>query len=205
MYKRGFSFPELIIAVGIFALLSIATVSVYANFNNRTGVDLLAHQIAQFGREAQVSALSVKRSSMNDVYPGYGIHFNKASSTTFTFFADRIVENGNFDLGTGACGTINTECEKRVSLLKGVTILAICTDKGKGFPSGSCDDESSIDSATIVFKRPSPDARISGVYLGTPHDLPWVTIMIQSAKGYQRSVRFYNTGQVTVLRDAIAP
>jgi prepilin-type N-terminal cleavage/methylation domain-containing protein len=208
MYKRGFSFPELIIAVGIFALLSVATVSVYANFNNRTGVDLLAHQIAQFGREAQVSALSVKKSMINNSYPGYGVYFNKASSTSLIFFADTDTD-GMYDAGSGACGTVGSECEKKVSLLKGVTIYSICTDESAGFVLGSgveCEaGENYLDSTTIIFKRPSPDARLIGVQNGVLKNLSWITVTIRSAKGYKRSVRFYNTGQVTVKGDTTNP
>jgi prepilin-type N-terminal cleavage/methylation domain-containing protein len=122
--KRGFSFVELTIAVSIFAFLSTVTVMSYNNFNNRIGVDILAHQIAQFGHEAQVSALSVKR-SVNGDFPGYGIHFEKASTTQFIFFAD-LNNDKIYTPGAAACGTSGAECEKVVKLLKGVTIKTLC-------------------------------------------------------------------------------
>ncbi len=214
MYSRGFSFPELIIAVGIFALLSVATVSVYANFNNRTGVDLLAHQIAQFGREAQVSALSVKKSlggtTDPTAYPAYGLFFDKASTTSFVFFAD-LNGNGKYD-PSASCGSVGSECERKIQFLKGVQISAICGELKAGYDSGRCTfghvstNFVEPDTFSIMFKRPSPDAQIRGTKgaLG-PHTFYTSVIAITSAKGYSRFVQFYNTGQVTVKGDVPTP
>lgn len=201
--KKGFSFVELTIAVSIFAFLSTVTVMSYNNFNNRIGVDILAHQIAQFGHEAQVSALSVKRSA-GGVFPGYGIHFEKASTTEFIFFAD--LNNDKIYNPGGACGTAASECEKVVKLLKGVTIKTLC---GKADVNGITDVANctgadgapeASESFDIVFRRPSPDASIFGKTASTSTSSPYSVgkIKISSAKGYMRSILFYITGQITV-------
>lgn len=206
--NRGFSFIELSISVAIFAFLSTVTVLSYNNFNNRIGVDILAHQIAQFGHEAQVDSLSVKRSA-SGVYPGYGIHFDRASTTQFIFFAD----TGN-GLGggpdylfnnSGTCGGINDECEKKVNLLKGVTISALCGLRKSGVPNhtADCTNGISTDSAQsfdFVFRRPSPDAAIMGkpTSVMAPEAYSVAQVIIKSNKGYQRIVEFWNTGQISV-------
>lgn len=201
--KRGFSFVELTIAVSIFAFLSTVTVMSYNNFNNRIGVDILAHQIAQFGHEAQVSALSVKRSVGGD-FPGYGIHFDKASTTQFIFFAD--LDNDKVYTPGGVCGTSSAECEKVVQLLKGVTFKTMC---GMAAANGITDDTNctladgaphASESFDIVFRRPSPDASILGrvPHMATSSPYSVAKIKISSAKGYTRSILFYITGQITV-------
>lgn len=202
--KRGFSFIELMIAVSIFGILSTITISSYANFNNRIGVDTLAHQIAQFGHEAQVSALSVKRTA-NGTYPGYGIHFEKASSTQMIFFADLGgTPNYMYD-SNGSCGKATDECEKTINLLKGVTIKALCGNASSGgiIDAANCKTSGITHNSEmfdIVFKRPNPDANIIGKASTTSSAVPYsnAQIVISSNKGYKKTVTFYVTGQVTV-------
>lgn len=201
--KRGFTFVELMISVSIFAFLSLITVSSYANFNNRIGVDTLAHQIAQFGHEAQVSALSVKKAA-DGKYPAYGLHFEKASSTQFIFFAD-LDGNGTFT-DNGACGTVTSECEKRINLLKGVKIKALCGNAVAGGVNSNplnCVTTGMLHESwatEIMFKRPNPDAVIRGkVTSGASFsDYSIAQVVIASAKDYRKSVQFYVTGQITV-------
>lgn len=201
--KRGFTFVELMISVSIFAFLSLITVRSYVNFNNRIGVDTLAHQIAQFGHEAQVSALSVKKSAGNK-YPAYGLHFDKASSTQFIFFAD-LNNNGTFD-DNGSCGTAVSECEKRINLLQGVKIKALCGNSASGHYENdiNCVTNGMKDISymtEVMFKRPNPDAIIKGRLNNAtepPRDYSVAQVIIASAKDYRKSVQFYITGQITV-------
>lgn len=207
--KRGFSLVELMIAVSIFAFLSVVSVISYANFNNRIGVDTLAHQIAQFGHEAQVSALSVKR-NVNGIYPAYGIHFDIASSTSMIFFADLNDGNLIYDKSAGdSCGKVTDECEKTVKLLKGVSIIALCGGSEGEIVGGNTDGgvnckypdaHYTSDTFDIVFKRPSPDANIIGrkTANSTPEPYSTAQVIISSNKGYKRTITFYITGQITV-------
>jgi prepilin-type N-terminal cleavage/methylation domain-containing protein len=200
--NRGFSFIELSISIAIFAFLSAVTVMSYNNFNNRVGVDILAHQIAQFGQEAQVDSLSVKR-SLGGTYSGYGIHFERASTTQFIFFADN---NANYLFDNdGSCGLPGDECEKQVNLLKGVTISALCgLQAGSSHtPAADCTNGVAKDNAQsfdFVFRRPSPDASIMGkpTAVAAPEAYSVAQVIISSNKGYQRIVEFWNTGQISV-------
>lgn len=200
--NRGFSFIELSISIAIFATLSTVTVLSYNNFNNRIGVDILAHQIAQFGHEAQVNSLSVKR-SFNGTYAGYGVHFDRASTTQFVFFAD-LDGDYVFD-NNGNCSVVGAECEKKINLLKGVTISALCGLRSGATHAGSADCTSGIStdfaqSFDFVFKRPSPDAAIRGKpsAVAPPEAFSVAQVIIKSNKGYQRIVEFWNTGQISV-------
>lgn len=200
--KGGFSFIELSISIAIFAMLSTVTVMSYNNFNNRIGVDILAHQIAQFGHEAQVSSLSVKRSG-SGTFSGYGVHFDRASTTQFLYFADN---NADYlYTPSGTCGTFGSECEKQINLLKGVTISALCGLRASTTHSGSSDCTNGLStdfaqSFDFVFRRPSPDASIMGKpATSSPAESYSVAqVIIKSNKGYQRIVEFWNTGQISV-------
>lgn len=205
--NKGFSIVELLIAMSIFAFLSTVSVLSYNNFNNRVGVDILAHQIAQFAQEARVSALSVKHSvggSGTDaaLYPGYGIHFRRASTTMFTYFAD--INNDKYFSPGGTCGSVGlgSECEKQINLLKGVTITVLCADTLSGTASTTACKTAGmpniVDEFDVVFKRPSPDAIITTKNSGVPTSVSMVQVKIMSNKGYSRMVDFTNTGQISV-------
>ncbi len=200
--NRGFSFIELTISIAIFTFLSTVTVLSYNNFNNRIGVDILAHQIAQFGHEAQVDSLSVKR-SLSGGYSGYGIHFDRASTTQFIFFSDI---NGDYTFNNdGSCGGVSDECEKKINLLQGVTIRALCGLRAGSTHAGSADCTNGVStdfaqSFDFVFRRPSPDASILGkpTSVMVPEPYSVAQVIISSNKGYQRIVEFWNTGQISV-------
>ena len=178
----GFSFPELIIAIGIFVMLTTITISGYSTLNHRVNVDTLAHNIGQWVRDAQISAMSVRQSVVTGVFPaGYGLHFETgASSTQFIYFRD-IDPDGT---GSGLPDKrytvdIDGVPEQTITLLQGYFISSI--SGGTGW-------------VDIVFTRPEPDAVITGSSgIFSP-----VRIVVSSPKGLQRAVVVYSTGQVSI-------
>ena len=52
--NRGFSLIEMIVVIGIFAMLSGLVFSNYSDFNVSASLDNLAHRVALLVREAQV-------------------------------------------------------------------------------------------------------------------------------------------------------
>uniref|UniRef100_UPI002B1DDAC5 pilus assembly FimT family protein n=1 Tax=Pseudomonas glycinae TaxID=1785145 RepID=UPI002B1DDAC5 len=52
--KRGFTLVELLVTVGVFAVVSGLTLANYPKFNSQTAITGLAQQIAIAIREAQV-------------------------------------------------------------------------------------------------------------------------------------------------------
>ena len=74
--QGGFSYIEVTIAVAIFVMLSSVLLGSYTTLNSRVNVDSLAHNIGQWVRDAQISAMSVRRSAISGTFPaGYGLHF----------------------------------------------------------------------------------------------------------------------------------
>ena len=86
--QNGFTLVELLVTVGIFAVISGITLANYPKFNTQTALTGLAQQIAISIREAQVYGVAVRNSSTTaniatqDVYPAYGIFFATTSAAT---------------------------------------------------------------------------------------------------------------------------
>lgn len=200
--QKGFSLLEMLVALTIFVVLSTSFLINYNKFNKRISIDTLAHQIAQWVRDAQVSAMSVKRSNISaSIFPGYGLHFSSSTPNKFIFFADRITANSQYDAGTGACGSATTECEREVLLLQGNTLDAFCGDAPSGVSvSAKCGALDASDTFDIVFTRPNPDAVITGDLGGSSFPTPYSRAQIQlhSPAGHSRIVEVWTTGQVSI-------
>src|SRR5512133_2633560 len=82
-HVRGFSLIEMIVVIGIIALLSTVTLSNYKDVSSRISLENLAQQIALTVRQAQVYGISVVRGT-GSVYPSYGVHF--AGQNSFVLF-----------------------------------------------------------------------------------------------------------------------
>ena len=214
-FSQGFSFVELIVAIAIITTLSAIFLFNYGSFERRVTINILAHQIAGWVYDAQVSAMSVKR-ARNEAgrFPGYGLYFDMATVNKFIFIADL---NGNrvydpYDSVTSTCGDPSEECEQEIILLRGNTIASLCGNMpSSGGQSQNC---ASANPAypplyptgviNIVFARPNPfDATIWGdvntaVFPQVPTAYTNAEIAVTSSKGYRNTVTIWSTGQVSV-------
>lgn len=201
-HTGGFSLIELIVAVSILVVLSAAMLFNYNSLNKRLALDTLAHEIAQWVRQTQVSAMSVKRHvnpSDLKAFPGYGLHFDRANPKQFMFFAD-LDTNNQYTPG-GNCGDPTAECEQVVKLMQGNSIEKICGEAGLVNASNvECSDP--LDNANtfdIVFTRPDPDASIIGEYTpGSTTTYARAQITVATPSGYRRLIEVWTTGQVSV-------
>ncbi len=200
--EKGFSLLELIVAISIFIVLSSAFLINYNSFNKRISIDTLAHQIGQWVRDAQVSAMSVKRTSVSStVFPGYGLHFSTLTPNKFIFFADSLTANNQYDAGVGICGSATTECEREVQLLQGNVLEALCGDAPSGAAiTAKCGLLDTSETFDIVFTRPNPDAVITGDLGGAsfPTAYSRAQIHLLSPAGHRRVVEVWTTGQVSI-------
>lgn len=206
IYNAGFTMIELIVAMSIFLVLSSVLLVDYNGMNSRITLDTLAHQIAQWVRQTQVSAMSVKHTQANgSTFPGYGLHFDRATPNQFVFFADLNGDKRYTPLGVGKkCGDTGEECEQAVMLLRGNAIEKLCSELGAASPftpSADCTGplQSNANNFDILFTRPDPDAQIGGEYsVGNYGTSSRAEIYLVSSKGYRRSVEVWVTGQVSV-------
>lgn len=200
---RGFSLIELVVAMSIFVILTTTFLFNYNSFNKHVTLDTLAHQLAQWVRDAQVSAMSVKRAgtSIGD-FPGYGLHFDVATPDKFIYFAD-LNRNKQYDplLVGQKCGDPLVECEKEINLLQGNKILSLCGEAQSGSAlTIQCDTLDTSKTFDIVFTRPNPDANIAGDLNGVsfPTSYSRAEINVTSPLGYKRTVEVWTTGQISV-------
>lgn len=200
-HAAGFSIIELIVTLSIFVVISSVLLFNYNSFNKRITLDMLAHQIGQWVRDAQVSAMSVKRARADTgKFPGYGLHFDMTKPDRFVYFAD-VNGNKRYDTG-GVCGDPTSECEREVKILQGNKLYALCGD----VPSGAISTTECISPLgaslrfDILFLRPDPDAKIYGDLNGASFPTPYsrAEIIVTSPTDYRRTIVVWTTGQISV-------
>lgn len=203
--SSGFSIIELIVAIGIFIIISSSVLFSYTGFNNRVGLETMAHQIGQWVRDAQVSAMGVRYARTGDTYPGFGLHFDILQPNKFIYFADLDGDNTYlpFDTLIGEkCGDVGVECEREILLTQGARITSLCGQGAVG-SIGTTDCTGPYGASSvfdIVFTRPDPDASINGNLNGVsfPTEYSSARMIIRSPKGMERQVEVWITGQISV-------
>jgi Tfp pilus assembly protein FimT len=178
---------ELLVVMGIFAVISSIVLVNHSKFNSSVLLGNLAYSVAVSIREAQVYGVSVQQFN-NEFRSGYGVHFNAAEPTSYIFFADRNANN-RFD-------------EEEDSIIRSYTlnkqhrILRFCGVRSTGEEDCS-DSEGSGDIAVmdVVFIRPDPDANITSdkeiLYSSAK-------VTVASTAGETRSLSVASTGQIAV-------
>ncbi len=198
---------ELIVVLAIVGLVSAVLVFNYGNFRSNVTLRGLSQQIALSIRKAQTYATSVRSVdgvSVNTTsFPGYGVSFSNASSSSatspnqarFVLFADipnsSGVTNGKYDNSGSTCGapTEGNECVEVFTINSPDRITELC-------PNDSC--TTSTTTVDIVFDRPAPDAEICLVSGSSCTTRSSVGIKIQSTTGATKKVNVWNTGQISI-------
>ncbi len=193
--RRGFTIVELIVSVAIFAFMTALLLAKYGNFNQSVLLTNLAYDIALVIRSAQSYGLNVKsvpgsgtNYSNQFNYP-YGVHLSLFESnsifinTKITLFAD---VNGNnvYDVGGDVVvSTYNMKRGNKLSSLYGVNATS----------------NYSLSAVNIIFKRPDPDATITGI--SSNNIIPNITyleIAIAPPTGQVKKILITHTGMITI-------
>ena len=147
------TYVELIVVLGIFAVMLSISMFNYKRFQGKVDIKNLANDIALKLVEAQKSAVSGKLvpGATFNTKPSYGVYFNRAtSSTKFLYFAD-LNNSGGCDVSGVACTTsssVGGEVLDIINITKGNSISSLQVN-GCGAPitiNGSI---------SVVYKRPS--------------------------------------------------
>ncbi len=179
---KGFTLVELMISVGIFAMMTALLLAKFGTFNQGILLSNLAYDVALTIRNAQSYGLNVKsadRATNVFDYP-YGVHF-VAGESKFTFFAD-VNSSGVYDSGDDSIPTQITNIKRGSKILK-ICLNSDCTPPPT--PPTTLD---------ITFKRPDPNAliRIDG---GTKS---YAKIVLEATDGSIRNIVVRSTGQIAV-------
>lgn len=188
----GFTIIEMLISLAIFISLSTYFIINYNSVNSRITLDMQAHEVALWIREAQAYAMGIR--PLGAIFtPTYGVYFDadSANSGTFIMYVDRF--DSAFNLGVFdkrynprllPCGDPNSECIKQVPLPRKMTISSLVFDGVT--PATKLD---------ISFTRPNVDARIQDT-AGTTYNRG--DISIASPRGDIRKVVVIDSGQIVV-------
>jgi type II secretory pathway pseudopilin PulG len=215
----GFTLIELIVSLGIMIGIMTAVLANYPESNIRVNLALLAHTITLSMREAQIRGSAIDAQDLS--IGGYGLFFDRASSSSVSFFKDFATEAGpnNLDIGDGVYATSSTpaldETESVTSFPYKFKISKLCA--GTGYPfdgtnGGTCNDQAlnglpAISTVTVGFIRPNPQPVIilnqnnaltetvstGGLFSGICIE---VSSEAPNRAAYTRSAQIYVTGRI---------
>ncbi len=165
--RAGFTLIELVVTMGIMALITGVTLANHSKFGGQVMLRNLAYELALVVREAQTYGVSVRkidRASITDFESGYGIHFNANNKLQYVMFADTHKESGTIIRGQDGMRNTTLEDVNTYIIGRGYKINKLCAGSAS---SPTCMDVCDSCSGTldILFKRPEPDAaiRLNGV------------------------------------------
>ncbi|MFM2357891.1 MAG: hypothetical protein RJA61_628 [Candidatus Parcubacteria bacterium] len=181
-FTTGFSLIELMVVIGIMAVIATISLFNYSSFNSELALTNLAYEVALTVREAQVFGSSVKVSGAGSSFDNaYGVFFNKSTPGSFISFVD---SNGDREFDVGEETATHT-------LSRGNTIADICRIK-QSDNLNQCNENFTH----ITFLRPSLDARIELSSSNPPYK--GVVIILGAPDNKQKAIRIQKTGQISV-------
>lgn len=180
--SAGFTLIEMIVVVGIFAVVTAIVLFNIPNFKESGSLDLVAQQIATYIRGAQVYGQS---SYLHNgvVYPAYGIHL-ESNVSDFFLFADK--ECSPSEVEKCKYNATNDQKIENYKISSEFSINKIYCD-GSPCPAGS---SSGFD---IVFRRPRQEA-----YFSLPNNSIAVIEILSSRTGRKKCVEVHQNGQIAV-------
>jgi prepilin-type N-terminal cleavage/methylation domain-containing protein len=164
-FKRGFTIVELIVVIGIMAVVMSVVMFNQSGLNSSILITNLSYEMALAVRQAQTFGVGVRSKDTNsgDFSGGYGIVFSVATPNQFLIFNDK-----NKDL------SFTPNSSEEVSLYtfqnqKGNFIQAVCVNHTAG-PCNTSAPSYAPNGVNIVFVRPNPEAQFSsnGVQINGP-------------------------------------
>ncbi len=152
--RKGFTLIEMLVSIGIFAIISAVVIFNHGKFNSSIVVTNLSYEVAAAVREAQVYGLAVRQNSSapdESVEYAYGVYFSMDNPHVFYIFADSEGDDQQFDPTNDPCdGT--KECLERIEIRGDVEIKSLKTRSSTGTRDAN--------EVTILFLRPNPVAII---------------------------------------------
>jgi len=200
-YKKGFSLVELIVSLGIVAVILSLVLSNQSKYTDGTALTGLADDIGLQLSQAQIYGISVREFSpgTSEFEIAYGMEFNLTSSgskSSYIYFADRGAGNYVYDSGWSCPTDSGSECISKTEITRGNTVSSLCAIPNSG--PAFCE----IGRLDITFLRPLPEANfifydLNGSYLSLSN-IKGAKIVVSSPSGATRTVSVYSSGQISV-------
>ncbi len=186
---KGFTIVELMVTVGIFALITSVLLVRNSKFDDETLLQAATYEVALSVRQAQNYGINVQGQGGYFDKP-YGIYF-ETGTTSYVLFSDAPEGNNQGD------GYYNGGEELQTFRLgRGFTVSRVCLLLGY-----SCTEISAV---SVLFRRPEPEAVITekGGGVGA---VSAVAVKIESPRGGSRYIVVRQTGQIAIVKDIDDP
>lgn len=204
--SKGFTIVELMVSIGIFALMTALLLAKYGTFNQGVLLTNLAYDVALSIRNAQSYGINVKGSkglagTISDTFDySYGIYLNSGTTagtyfsgptgnsipnTNIVFFMDKDRDGVYDKTGNPDDETISTYKIKRGSTISHVCINSLFTCSGTNY-----------NNVSIVFTRPDPGPTIKSSYSNQP--LVYAEITLRTSDNKLKKVAVNKFGQIII-------
>jgi len=209
---RGFTLIEMLVVLAIIVIITAIVITGQSAFNRTIILTDTAYNIAFSAREAQSYGLSSRKfGSVQN--PGYGLHFDRVTPGSYTFFADTAHNSATPWPSTCPLGTAGTPSQKpgdcrftssdgtvsTYTFSRGYTISKFCGKTGSRLYCST--DSSPLTSLDMVFTRPNTSTTISGPINGssvsTTFTCAQLTLTDQS-KQATKTIRVSSLGEVSI-------
>jgi len=204
--NRGMTILELLVVLGIFALISTVAIFNYGTFQSKIDITNLADDIALQVVQAQNASLSgllpAAGQQVNEIAnwkPSYGVYFSSstglpdlkgADTKDFIYFVD--LDDGQDYDSAGGCGApLTGECISKYTITTSNSISSLSAYYTDG-------THVSLTNATITFARPNSGAAIKSNIV-FPKTVAYLEVAITSPKGTVTStIDLYSSGRVQI-------
>jgi len=188
--SRGFTLLELLIVMGIIALLAGTSLTSLTKSRTQNALKIGAQEVTLALRSAESSALSVKE--VAGQYPGYGVYVPHALQNEYWIFAD-IDEDKKYtpanDIIIGGKKMLPPGATIRRLLIEDQVVEQWVFDR----------KISDNDSLAVVYNRPTPKVYFSEAQLNDPQIAGTVGICVGTTDSMlSRVVRVWKSGHVSL-------
>lgn len=185
--SRGFTVIELLVTIGIMAVITGTVLGNYPQFSRRLNIERETQIVALSLREAEERAIRTQRAGGGFQAP-FGVHFDLASPKQYIFFADTGGVSDFYDTG---------EELEVISMGRDVRLDHICKHEKNILLGVDC----GISSLSVTFRRPAPLIEIHGVSGGPIEDLgePDFEIYVKTEDGsLSQTIVVWTTGAISI-------
>ncbi|MDB5190224.1 MAG: putative Type pilus pilin [Parcubacteria group bacterium] len=213
--SRGFTLIEMLVVLGIIAVISAIAVTGQSAFNQNLLLTNTAYTVAFSAREAQSFGLSSRKFG-NVQNAGYGLHFDRALPNSYILFADiaktplpipskcPLGTAGTPDQKLGNCAydSGNDGIQETFTFSRGFKVQKFCgTISGVQSPNNRfCSTNSSpLSTLDMVFTRPNTASIISGNVGGLTKEFSCAEITItDSGNVANKTIRVSTLGEISI-------